>query len=95
MSLCDFSAFLRWPFSMADFLHYILKYVFEIYEAQIMNMELQKIPKKHRLRYQGTVTMIILNVVMKYMNKLPEDDDYLLVGIPVAISCLYSLLSLL
>ena len=43
MSLCDFSAFLRLPFSTSYFLHYLLKYAFEIYEAKMLNTELQKI----------------------------------------------------
>ena len=53
MSLCDFTAFLRVPFSEGDFLHYLLKYVFEVYEEKMQGMELQRIPKKDRLRYQG------------------------------------------
>lgn len=55
MSFCDFSAFLRLPFSASDFLHYLLKYVYEMYETRIMNVELQKIPRKDRLRYQGII----------------------------------------
>ena len=53
MSLCDFTAFLRIPFSESDFLHYVLKYVFEPYESHFMKAPLQRIPKKNRLRYQG------------------------------------------
>ena len=53
MSLCDFTAFLRVPFTSADFLHYILKYVFEPYESKIFQTDLQKIPKKRRLRFDG------------------------------------------
>ena len=53
MSLCDFTAFLRVPFTSADFLHYILKYVFEVYEAKVFQTDLQKIPKKRRLRFDG------------------------------------------
>ena len=53
MSLCDFSAFLRIPFSESDFLHYILKYVFEPFESRLLGVSLQKVPKKQRLRFQG------------------------------------------
>ena len=53
MSLCDFTAFLRVPFTDADLLHYILKYVFEVYEAKVFQTDLQKIPKKRRLRFDG------------------------------------------
>ena len=53
MSLCDFTAFLKVPFSESDFLHYLLKYVFEVQEEKTQGVELQRIPKKNRLRYQG------------------------------------------
>ena len=53
MSLCDFTAFLKVPFSESDFLHYLLKYVFEVYEEKTQGIELQRMPKKERLRYQG------------------------------------------
>ena len=53
MSLCDFTAFLRVPFTDADLLHYILKYIFEVYEAKVFQTDLQKIPKKRRLRFDG------------------------------------------
>ena len=89
MSLCDFSAFLRLPFSTSDFLHYLLKYAFEIYEAKMLNTELQKISKKDRLRYQSNhYTISFSYLVMNNVKKLPESNDYPVVGIPVVISCI-------
>ena len=71
MSLCDFSAFLRIPFSESDFLHYILKYVFEPFESRLLGVSLQKVPKKQRLRFQG-------------LCRFPfTKSDYKLVGIPI------------
>lgn len=87
MSLCDFTAFLRIPFSESDFLHYLLKYVFEPYESLFMKSPLQKIPKKNRLRYQGSVIWICLCVVMERLSNPPENKNYKLVGIPVPIGC--------
>ena len=75
MSLCDFTAFLRVPFTSADFLHYILKYVFEPYESKIFQTDLQKIPKKRRLRFD----------VMRLLNAKNPGPAPQVVGIPVQV----------
>ncbi|KAK8820330.1 hypothetical protein WA577_006395 [Blastocystis sp. JDR] len=75
MSLCDFTAFLKVPFSESDFLHYLLKYVFEVYEEKTQGIELQRMPKKERLRYQ----------VMARLSRLHSNEDFKVVGIPVPV----------
>ena len=57
MMLCPFTAFLRTPFSNSDFLHYLLRYVFEEQESRISKVPLQHISKKNRLRYEGKICM--------------------------------------
>lgn len=57
MTLCPFTAFLRTPFSNSDFLHYLLRHVFEEQESRISRMPLQHINKKNRLRYEGKTTI--------------------------------------
>ena len=86
MSLCDFTAFLRVPFTDADLLHYILKYVFEVYEAKVFQTDLQKIPKKRRLRFDGfSYRGFFLNVVMRLLNSKSHAPAPVVVGIPVQI----------
>lgn len=55
MTLCPFTAFLRTPFTNADFLHYLLKYTFEKVEERIWKQPLQRVPRKSRLRFQGMI----------------------------------------
>lgn len=57
MMLCPFTAFLRTPFSNSDFLHYLLRYVFEEQESRICKVPLQHISKRNRLRYEGKAFM--------------------------------------
>ena len=60
MSMCDFTAFLRYPFSFTDYLHYVLRYVFEVHELKIKNKDLKRIVKQERLRFQSSSSILLL-----------------------------------